>query len=352
MNAKETLEVYKTEIDNELKRYFQEQKSRAESTSIISKDMLEEIEIIALRGGKRIRPCFMIMGYLATGGKDQKSILKASITAELLHLSFILQDDIMDESAERHSGPSLHKVYYRWGKKNPSRYGESMASCGVDYLFALSYECLAKTNFQDHRKIIAIQKLSQITFNTTTGQMLDIELQEEGQDACTEEDIIDMHILKTAKYSFEGPLHVGAILAGATEEELFRLSEYAIPLGQAFQIRDDILGMFGSREKIGKPIDSDLKEGKCTLLFKKALESLPQEKMKWLRSRIGKKEVSEEEVQKVRELIIESGSLEYSQHLAEKLVARSREKLKLCKITPEAFAFFDGIAQHMVKREF
>jgi len=163
-----------------------------------------------------------------------------------------------------------------------------------------------------------------------------------------------VHYYKTGKYTYETPLHTGAILAGASDDDLKALTEYAIPGGIAFQIQDDILGMFGDEYKIGKPADSDLSEGKKTLLIVKAFEKGDSLQKKILNKNLGSPKISSKDLREVRQIIIDTGSLEYSKKIALNLVNKAKERLQKYSHSnwiPEGREFLDGIADYMIKRD-
>ena len=167
----------------------------------------------------------------------------------------------------------------------------------------------------------------------------------------SEKEILKVHENKTAKYTIEGPLHLGALLAGAKGRILKDLSAYAVPVGIAFQIQDDILGVFGSEKKLGKPVCSDLREGKQTLLIAKALEKGSGVDRKMIKKLLGNKNVTPREIDTFREIVRKSGSLAYSQNLAKKLIEKGKETLVKSAVKKEAKDFLVGIADYIVNRE-
>jgi len=167
----------------------------------------------------------------------------------------------------------------------------------------------------------------------------------------TEKDITDIHTLKTAIYTIEGPLHIGAILAGAGKEDLGELSDFAIPLGKAFQTQDDILGMFGTREKIGKPVGSDVREGKKTLLMVKALELGSPTQRKFIQRCLGNKRLTFKQLEKLREIVTKTGSLDYSKRLIERYSDEARVALGKLKISNEGRQFFMYICNYIIQRD-
>ena len=161
---------------------------------------------------------------------------------------------------------------------------------------------------------------------------------------------------KTAGYTVEKPLLVGAILGEASEEVIKGLSKYGIKLGIAFQIKDDILGMFGSEKKVGKPIDSDLKEGKKTLLVSKTFERLltddRKEDLERFKFILGNQNLTVEDYKWCQNLMRETGAMDYCQQLVEKLTEEAAVALKKVEIDNEARRFLLGISEFLVAREY
>jgi geranylgeranyl diphosphate synthase type I len=153
-------------------------------------------------------------------------------------------------------------------------------------------------------------------------------------------------------YTFDGPIKIGAILAGANDSSLEALSRYSVPLGKAFQIQDDILGMFGTEEKLGKPVTSDLKEGKKTLLILEALSRANKNQKEIIELNLGNKKVTYNSLKQVRKVIEETGSLEESNSFAKQLVEEAINELNKMKLRKEGKDFLLNIAEYMIKREY
>ena len=203
-----------------------------------------------------------------------------------------------------------------------------------DVALMLGHEILSKSDFPPDRKVNALTRLLRGITNTAYGQAYDITLEATGN--AKEEDVIALHHAKTAIYTYENPLHIGAILAGAKQGDLDLLSEYAIPGGIAFQLQDDVLGLFGNPKKTGKPALGTRKQ-------KKRLAQI------W-----GKDNLSESQAQEARKIVIDSGSLDYSKKVGIKWAKKAQRAIpKMQKIgwNGQAIEYLDGIAQYMVERE-
>ncbi|MFA6047536.1 MAG: polyprenyl synthetase family protein [Parcubacteria group bacterium] len=356
MEAIELLEKYKKRVDARLKEYFAKKVKEARQNNYLTKEAIKMIADFTMKGGKRIRPAIVYYAYLASGGKDEEKIVDVSMSIELTHTFLLIHDDIIDKDERRHGGSTIHEQYKKIGKrlnrkKDEVHFGNSMAMLAGDMAAAMANEIIFGSTFAPEIIIKALDQLRKIVYTIVPGEMLDVVLETRGN--ATEKEILDMYQGKTSSYSFEGPLHLGTVFAGAEGKKIFaNYSRYASPLGKAFQIRDDILGVYGDEKKIGKPVGSDIIEGKQTLIIIKALELGDREQKEVINKYLGKKDLTKKELEKIREIIEKTGSLEYSQKLCQKLIGESLEALKKIDIkNQEARIFLEGIAQYMVKRE-
>ncbi len=355
MNAKKTLDKFKKKIDPRLEKYFRKKLKEAGKIDLIAEETVRMIKDYTMAGGKRIRPAFLYFAYLAAGGKDVEKILEASMSIELLHSFLLIHDDIIDRDPSRHGVDTIHERFKKVGKKyrvgkDHEHFGNSMAMMTGDMTAAMASEIIFNSKFSADDIIRALDKLQDIVFVTVPGEMLDVIMQYSG--AATEESILKMYEGKTARYTFEGPLHLGCLLAGGDIRMLEHFSDYALPLGKAFQIQDDILGVFGSEKKIGKPVGSDIIEGKQTIIIVKALEIGSSEQKAIIRKYFKKTNLSRKELETLREIIAKTGSLKYSQDLAAGLINEAKNALDRMEFKSEnAKAFFYGIADYMLERE-
>lgn len=358
MIIEQELKKFKIAFDVELEKYLDQKIVQARKISPWAVDFVKDLKkyMLAGGGGKRIRPALMYFGYLAFGGKKRKDMIKAAMSVEFLHACFLIQDDIIDRDNLRHGEKTMHFYYDRLARKNLNlnnaesyHYGISQAICSADIAFKMSFKALTEFSFEEKNKIKAIDKLCDMVFNTAVGEMSDALA--ENTKYVSEKQIISILEYKTARYSVEGPLHLGLIMAGADEKFLKYLTDFSIPLGIAFQIQDDILGVFGSSKETGKPVGADIREGKKTLLIAKALEKGSESQKKEIISSIGNPRISKKQIEKVRQIIIDTGSLDYSKKMAEKLVGQSRRALRQGKLSEKSQEFFSAVAEFMVKRK-
>jgi len=297
------LKKYQILIEREINSFFIKKEKEFSMHSIESKKLVSDMKEFTLRPGKRIRPILVLMGFKAVKGKIDLKAVKAACALELLQSYLLIHDDVMDESPTRRGKTAFHKIYEQKMKKNKfikaSRFGESTAIIAGDLMHSLAVEILLECGMEKEFLFKAVKKLMEINKLTAVGQQLDLML--ESKKSFTKKDVLKVQEYKTAKYTIEGPLQLGAILAGADENQLKQLSDYAVSIGIAFQIHDDILGVFGSKET-GKSSSSDLIEGKKTLLVLKALEKGNLKQKKALNAVLGNKNASETELNEARKI--------------------------------------------------
>ncbi len=364
MDVKKVLKDYKKKIDERLDYFLSKRVKRSEGISSESRKFMELIREYNLRGGKRIRPILVLFGYKACYGKATKAIVDAAIAVELMEAFLLVHDDIIDNDDMRRGYLSMHKVFEalakRKFKKSISKksftaqeyrqYGISAAILAGDVLSSLGSEAISKSAFPAERKLKAIEIFNKTIINTCFGQLLDLD--SEYKSSVKEADIELIHRLKTAIYTIQGPLLIGATLAGGTKEQLMSLKRFSIPLGEAFQIQDDILGMFGKKEKIGKPIGSDIIEGKKTLLVLKALEKGTAEEKRLIVKSLGNSKITKEEINRFREIVKKTGSYSYSRELAEQKIKKAVRIIKASDLSEGSKRFFISLADYLINREF
>lgn len=356
MEALAELKSFKKDLDEKLNSYLDKKLEEAKQISPTAKELIEHIADLTLRGGKRIRAALLYYSYLAHGGKDTSEVLKAAMAMEMSETYLLIHDDIMDDDVLRRGGTTIHHSYKQNAetdfpnKTNPRHFGISMGILAGDIACAFSNELIANAEFKDECKNRALAELNKIYSIEGYGQAMDIISSIKNN--IKKEDVILVQELKTVPYTMDGPIKIGAILAGAKKEEVEKLSKYTVPLGTAFQIQDDILGMFGSEEKLGKPVTSDLKEGKRTLLIVSALEKANPKQKEIIELNLGNKKVTINGLKTVRKVIEETGSLTESKILALELAQNAMDALNKFNLKKEGKDFLVGIAEYIIKREY
>ena len=349
-----SLDIFKKKFDREIEAYLDLVITDVKKRDGIMAEAARYIKKMALSGGKRLRPALMYYGYLAAGGKEKEKMLKTSVSIELIHLFLLIHDDIIDRDQKRHGLDSMNFRFEKIGgrifpKKDHAHFGNSMAIIIGDMVGALGNEIIFSSKFQPEYVMRALTMLQRIIWNTVIGQSQDIYIEYRGK--ASEKEVLKMYENKTARYTVEGPLQLGATLAGADDNFIEKLSRYALPIGTAFQIQDDILGIFGSEKKLGKSVGSDIAEGKQTLLVVKAREKADIVQSRIMKNILGKKDLSQKEIEEFRKIIVETEALDYANNLARKMIQEGKDELGKIKMEPEAKEFLANVADFMIERE-
>lgn len=311
---------------------------------------------ILKRGGKRIRGALTILGYEMTGGKDASMILKAALAIEMIHAYVLIIDDFQDQSATRRGGPAAHKLLGEYHKKlklakDPKHFGEAMAMNAALIGSHAAQVVMANLNAPDKLKIKALSILNRGMVVTGHGQIND-GMNEYLADVSLEQTdkVLEW---KTAYYTFLNPLHVGMILAGTECSDTDAVSDYAQAAGRAFQITDDILGIFGDEQKSGKSTADDLREGKRTLLIVYALEHANDADREFLNSHLGNGPISAADLARCRQILIHAGALDFAKAEAKKHAEQAISVLNNSadQWTDEGRQFLRGLAYYLVERQ-
>ncbi|WP_292459422.1 polyprenyl synthetase family protein [Methanothermococcus sp.] len=266
---------------------------------------------LLLAGGKRIRPYLATLTYMLK--KDNlDEILPPAAAVELIHNYTLIHDDIMDNDDERRGKPTVHVEY-----------GEPIAILAGDLLYAKAFEAIS--NIEDPKKAHEVLKvLSKSCVEVCEGQAMDMEF--EDRDDISLDDYFEMISKKTGAL-IVAPVEIGAIMAECTEEEKNALCEYAKRIGMTFQIQDDILDLVGDNKKIGKPVGSDIKEGKKTVIIIHALKNLPSEKKEKLLKVLGNSNATDEEIKEAIEIL--SDSIDYAKNIMKNATEEAKAYLKI-----------------------
>lgn len=298
--------VFAQAVDDALKAFVVDQRQLLQGAGTDIADLLDIARDFVL-GGKLVRPRFCRAGWLVAGGDPDDSRLPVAAAAwEWLQGSALVHDDLMDDSATRRGRPSVHRAArerHRSDKAvgDPDAFGLSQAVLIGDLMLSWVDAQFRRSGLDLVPAGLAV--IDACKSEVVAGQYLDVLTQTRAHS--DEETVRSVLVFKTAKYTIERPLHCGAVLAGADDTLLRQLSDIAIPLGTAFQLRDDVLGVFGDPATTGKPAGDDLREGKRTLLIAR-VEQLGTPLQ---RAAIGEWLGRSEGIDILREIIVDSGAL-------------------------------------------
>ncbi len=268
-------------------------------------------------GGKRLRPAVVLASAEACGAPREKALPFAA-AVEVLHTFTLIHDDIMDRDEVRRGVPTVHVVW-----------GEPMAITAGDLLFAKAFELLLQARDRGvplEDVVEACRILAEASRVIAEGQALDMDF--ETRETVTVDEYLEMISKKTAAL-FKASALLGAVAASAPRQVREKLAEYGWRMGMAFQIIDDILGIIGEEKELGKPVYSDIREGKKTLPIIYALEHLDPKDREKLRSILGKRDAPQTELAMAAELVKSSGAIDYSYRLAMEYVEAALDSLNI-----------------------
>ena len=277
-----------------------------------------------LTGGKRLRAAFFYWGWRALGGADDEAAIRAASAMEVFQAAALIHDDVMDNSDLRRGRPTAHRAFAArhaaagWNG-NPERFGHAAAILAGDLCLNWTDEVFATSGLPTESLDRARPEFDRMRTQLMGGQFLDILEGATGWDNLPYAERLErcrtVIRYKSAQYSVGQPLLVGALAAGAGPEQLAPLKDYGLSLGEAFQLRDDVLGVYGDPEHTGKPAGDDLREGKHTALVAHALELATPEDAEVLAGSLGDPDLDDDAVAECRRILIDSGALERTEEM-------------------------------------
>ena len=322
----------KNKIEKELKRFLRDI-DKNYSVSKISPLLFRSIENFILRSGKRIRPLLFCVGYLGFTKKPAKNLYRSALSIELLHDFMLVHDDIIDKSDTRRGLPSMHRMLdlklKGYGKIKFN--GGDLAIVIGDVMYALAISAFLSIEEKLERKEIALKKFVEAAFYTGSGEFIELLYGKERLENITREYIYKIYDLKTAYYSFAYPLSIGAILSGAKKSESDKLFQCGIYLGRAFQIKNDILGLFSQENRIGKSNLTDLQEAKKTILIWYAYKNSNKTDKLSIKKIFSKSNIEKNDLHKIRDIVRKTDALKkahdeinYFHYQAQKIISSSK----------------------------
>jgi geranylgeranyl diphosphate synthase, type I len=323
-------------VEAELASFLTRQRqimAQINSESIVLIDSISEF----IAGGKRLRPTFFLAGWLATNTPISAGAYQAAASLELLQACALIHDDVMDSSDTRRGKPATHREFatyhrgHRWLGSSES-FGTGAAILLGDLCLSWADELLMGADLDLSTKAAGKQIYDLMRTELMIGQYLD--LLEQARGGGSIDRAFDVIRLKSAKYTIEKPLVLGATLAGAAPELISALSEYGLTLGEAFQLRDDILGVYGDPAETGKPAGDDLREGKQTVLIAETLATASAEQQEEIDYHLGNPAIDEGEIALLREIISATGALERVEQRIAEMTLRAKNAAKSTKIPP------------------
>lgn len=316
-------------------------------------DPLVEAVTDLLSGGKRLRPAFCWWGYRGAGGADTEEALRAAAALEFLQACALIHDDVMDGSDTRRGMPSAHHRFAMLHRGSewlgsPEAFGVGAAILLGDLCLSWADELLLTSGVPAEHLKAAKRVYDEMRTELMAGQYLD--LLEQARGGGSVERAMRVVRFKSAKYTIERPLHMGAALAGADAAVMAAYSGYGLPLGEAFQLRDDVLGVFGDPGETGKPAGDDLREGKRTVLIATAMARATPAQAGQIRRHLGDPGLDATGVALLREVIADTGALNHAEQLITSLTDQALAALESVDLQPPAPEVLAGLAYAATRR--
>jgi geranylgeranyl diphosphate synthase type I len=349
--------VVRDAVKAELQSFLSSQ--RAYLTAIADEliPVCDALDEYLLEGGKRLRPLFGYAGFLATGNVPTQQDIRALASLELLQACALIHDDLMDGSDTRRGKPSIHRRFeslHRQGELSggAEQFGQAAAVLLGDLALVWSDQMLHQSGISPESLTAALTIHDEMRVELMAGQYLDV--REAGEKIHSVEKSLRIARFKSGKYTIERPLHLGAVIAqphpGKNAPLLKVLSSYGLPLGEAFQLRDDLLGVFGDPATTGKPAGDDLREGKRTVLIAMALDMTSSSGRAELMKHLGQPDLHSEKIDELRSIITESGAVAAVEKLISQLADESKAAAHNDVIDAQAQPFFMALVENAIKR--
>jgi len=318
--------------------------------------VLEAARVLLLGSGKRLRPAFAYWGYRGAGGADsphRADVIAAVSSLELVQASALIHDDVMDGSDTRRGEPAAHRRFAAlhradgW-RGDPEAFGTAAAILLGDLCLVWSDEMLHGSGVEPAALARARTVFDEMRSEVTVGQYLDVRAQAAGDSSVRRATLVARY--KSAKYTVERPLLLGAALAGAGDDVRAAYSGYGLPLGEAFQLRDDVLGVFGDPAVTGKPAGDDLREGKRTYLVAATLEAVDPATAAGVERRLGDPDLDADGIAALRAVITGSGALARTEQRIADLTGTALDELTKADLDPDAVEVLRALATAATNR--
>jgi geranylgeranyl pyrophosphate synthase len=347
-----------TKVAKTLDKFFTNKIEEVSRLGPWHKQYYTNVKEYIMRGGKRLRPVLVVLGYKAIKGDTvPENLYDASICVEILHNGSLLHDDLIDHDETRRGGKTFHATYrdLYFDRNKDERasfdHGMTMAILGGDSLINMGHRAITDANIEPDISA-HLHDLYEFCFRNLVDGVL-LEMSMISDETATSETYLTMVRMKTAVL-FDRSLMMGAAVARATQSQLDALEEFGIKVGKAFQIQDDILGSFGDEEKLGKSSSGDIREGKKTMLVFEVYAKADAKQREEFDKLLGKSDITDDEIERARELFRETGALESTQmKMTELLTSGQRALTKAEPALDETYKkFLIGLSDFLVQRDF
>ncbi|KIZ17557.1 polyprenyl synthetase family protein [Streptomyces natalensis] len=342
-------EQFKRRVDAYLLRLAEQESAQLLKVSTDLAPLCEQLRG-SLEQGKRLRAAFLYWGWRAAGQPDCDGIIRAAAAMELVHAAACTHDDIIDDSRVRHGMPTAHVAFADRAVACGQGQGRPVALAMMlgDLLMGYAGQVFATCGLPGAFIARTVPLWSALLRETVAGQFLEVLRTGDGVPQVTES--LEVARYKTAKYTVERPLHLGATLGGGSERLLAAFTAYGLPLGEAFQLRDDLLGTFGDPALTGKPNLDDLRDGKPTALMALTLSLASEDDRQALSKTVGRPDLDEGDAAQVRRLMETSGACQKVEDLITERLALAHRALETVPLPRATYTALRDLATTSANR--
>jgi len=345
---------FRHKLEHQLQDWLIQKEAEAAAESGASGELTEVLTSFVARDGKRVRPALLYYTFGACGGQSDETVMPMAMSVELLHTYLLIHDDIMDHADVRRGEPAAHVMYTemhrdRSWQGDSDHFGKSVAILLGDLAQTYSLELFSSVDLAPEVAGDFRQHFSSMCQEVVLGQYL--EMTAGYREHLEEDELLRVLRMKSGRYSVERPVQLGYLLARAPEATCQALTTYGLKMGEAFQLQDDLLGMFGDAKTVGKPVGADLVEGKFTLLIHHAMRHLSAADRARLQQALGNAALEPEEAVKVQGMIEASGARQRVQEMVEERLNHAREALGTVELAEDGAAFLEGLIDYLRGRE-
>ena len=350
---KATLKSVRSAVEEELSIFLNRESAYLNSISSDLSPVSDSLTSFLLDSGKRLRPLFAYAGFAAAGGSVEKSAIRAMAALELLQACALIHDDLMDGSDTRRGKPSIHRHFESVHVQEQldgfaPQYGLSAAVLLGDLALVWSDQMLNTAGLTTEQFARVLPFYNEMRVELMAGQFLDIH--EQTQKNTSVDRSMKIARYKSGKYTIERPLHLGAAMTPSSKEVTDALSAYGLPLGEAFQLRDDLLGVFGDPSVTGKPAGDDLREGKRTVLIAMTHERQSPAQLEICKKYFGKPDIDAEGVAILQDIIESTGARSELEATIDRLTDQSLTAAQSQVFTDDGKALLVELANIATKR--
>jgi geranylgeranyl diphosphate synthase type I len=351
------LEGFRAKLGSRLEAWLAAKREAAAASTVPSDlDLIDGVAQLMTHGGKRLRPALVYYSYRALGGESDAAVLPLALATEFLHTYLLIHDDIMDHAETRRGLASAHARFRelhreRGWRGDATEFGAAVAILLGDLAHTWAVELFSGVPVEGPRAAELTRCFSAMCQEVIGGQYLELLVASRREsEQADEEELLSVLRLKSGRYTAERPLQLGGILAEAEPGTLAALARFGGAVGEAFQLQDDLLGMFGDPKKVGKPVGADLTEGKFTFLIFHALKTASPEERQALTAALGRPDLPAGEVLRVQRILEATGARAQVEGMVDERLQVARAALAGLDLREPGRTFLSGVVDFLKER--